>query len=82
MRGLHVLRQSALQLTSRLERSRWRGGRPSVRGGLRNSVVAEKGVLCEHTYAANAGGTRPAQLRRNNDPLVHQSGGAFPAAHQ
>ncbi len=28
-------------------------------------MVAGKGVLCEHTHSANAGGTGPAQLRRD-----------------
>ncbi len=53
--------------TSGLERSRWRDGRPEHSGCLRDSVVTEKGDLCDNTHSANAGGTRPPQLRCNDD---------------
>jgi hypothetical protein len=43
---------------TKLERSRWRDGRPErwwLFESLKDSVVAEKGDLCDTTHAANAG---------------------------
>ena len=44
------------------------------------ALVAEKGVLCDHTYAADARGTRAPYLLGNNDPFLPARGGIVPPA--
>jgi hypothetical protein len=48
--------------------------------GRENKVVAEQGVLCDHIDRADEARTRPSQVCRNDDPVVHQSGRTFRAA--